>query len=186
MSTPEQPQFVEHLRQRLVVQQRRRFFAHRLVIGILACGSVYAQADVSSSADELLATVFADGSGLPVGQGTAREGESLYRDQCAACHGGSGEGGSAVELVGDRATLGTEWPDRGIAVLWPYAPPLFDYVRRAMPPNAPYSLSVDETYAVVARVLELNALVESDEMVDANFLSSLVMPNVDGFKTADE
>lgn len=69
---------------------------------------------------------------------------------------------------------------------WPYAPPLFGYVRRAMPPDAPYSLSVDDTYSIVARVLELNALVDADTTVDAAFLSSLVMPNNDGFNQALE
>lgn len=130
--------------------------------------------------------IFADGTGLPAGAGTAREGAVLYASQCAGCHGGNGEGGRALELVGERESLMSDWPDKGIAVSWPYAPPLFDYVRRAMPPAAPYSLSVDETYSIVARVLELNALVDADTKVDAEFLSSLVMPNTNGYTQAIE
>jgi len=135
---------------------------------------------------ELPPLIFADGSGLPPGSGNARKGTGLYQTQCARCHGRNGEGGRALELVGDRETLISAWPDRGIGVSWPYAPPLFGYVRRAMPPDAPYSLSVDDTYSIVARVLELNALVDADTTVDAAFLSSLVMPNNDGFNQALE
>ena len=131
-------------------------------------------------------TVFADGTGLPAGAGTAREGAAIYAERCAGCHGSSGEGGRAIELVGDRALLASDAPDRGIAVHWPYAPPLYDYVRRAMPPEAPYSLGPSETYAVVARLLELNGLVDADTSVDARWLSSLRMPNVEGFERAPD
>ena len=37
--------------------------------------------------------VFADGQGLPQGQGVAEHGFELYAQHCAACHGGRGEGG---------------------------------------------------------------------------------------------
>lgn len=131
-------------------------------------------------------TVFADGSGLPVGSGTPEQGANIYSEQCAGCHGANGEGGSALELVGDRALLTTEYPDRGIAVYWPYAPPLFSYVQRAMPPDNPFSLSNDETYAVVAQLLRLNNLVAAEQIVDARFLSELVMPNRDGFNSLIE
>ena len=140
----------------------------------------------AARADPLPPTVFADGTGLPAGGGTAREGAPLYAARCAGCHGAEGEGGRAMELVGDRALLASDYPDRGIAVYWPYAPPLFDYVRRAMPPDAPWSLSADETYAVVARLLELNALVDAGTVVDAAFLAALEMPNRDGFDTAPD
>ena len=132
---------------------------------------------------DLPAPIMADGSGLPAGQGKAADGEDLYVERCADCHGLEGQGGSAMELVGDPATLATEFPDRGIAAFWPYAPPLFDYVRRAMPPEAPWSLSADDTYAVVAWLLQLNGLIEPDQRVDADLLSTLPMPNRDGFHT---
>ena len=137
-------------------------------------------------AERLPPTVFADGTGLPPGGGTARAGAPLYAARCASCHGGAGQGGRALELVGDRSLLASEQPDRGIGVYWPYAPPLYDYVRRAMPPDAPYSLGADQTYALVARLLELNGLVEADTRVDARFLGALEMPNVGGFERAEE
>jgi hypothetical protein len=42
-----------------------------------------------------------------------------------------------------------------MAAIWPYAPTLFDYVRRAVP-HAPQSLGNDDAYAVSAYILNLN------------------------------
>lgn len=134
---------------------------------------------------ELHDTVFADGEGLPPGAGDTVTGAALYASGCADCHGAVGEGGSAPELVGDPASLDTGYPDRGIAARWPYAPPLFDYVRRAMPSDAPGSLDADATYALVARLLELNGLVAAGSTVDARVLSSLQMPVRDRFVDVD-
>ena len=129
--------------------------------------------------------VFADGRGLPPGTGSADRGEKIYASLCAGCHGSAGQGGSAMELVGDRALLATEYPDRGIAVYWPYAPTLFEYIKRAMPPDRPYSLSDDEVYSVIARVLELNGLIEAGQQVDAALLSTLRMPNRNNFRNGN-
>ena len=131
----------------------------------------------------LPAHVFADGTGLPIGSGSAEQGKQLYSQHCADCHGNVGQGGRAVELVGDRTLLATDIPDRGIAVYWPFAPTLFEYVRRAMPPEKPYSLTVTEVYAIVAHLLELNGLSAPGEIVDAAYLSQLKMPNRDGFRS---
>lgn len=130
--------------------------------------------------------VFADGSGLPAGSGDTWQGAKIYAAQCASCHGSEGQGASALELVGDRSQLATAYPDRGIAVYWPYAPVLFEYVRRAMPPDRPNSLSVNETYAVIARLLELNGLIDSGVRVDAELLRNLPMPNRNAFFTVDD
>ncbi len=138
------------------------------------------------NADEIASLpqqVFADGAGLPPGQGTAQAGEVLYTEHCASCHGSQGQGGRAVELVGDRELLATEFPDRGIAVYWPYAPTLFEYVYRSMPPDKPASWQADELYSIIAHVLVLNELIEPETVVNAQLLSTIVMPNVDGFRT---
>jgi len=133
--------------------------------------------------DSLPAHVFSDGSGLPEGEGDALLGKQLYAQHCADCHGSNGQGGRAVELIGDRALLATDIPDKGIAVYWPYAPTLFEYVRRAMPPDKPYSLRINEVYSIVAHLLELNGLVEPGVSVDDAFLSNLKMPNREGFRS---
>ncbi len=127
--------------------------------------------------------IFADGRGLPQGSGDSPRGGIIFASLCAECHGSRGQGGSAMELVGDRSLLATEYPDSGIAVYWPYAPTLFEYIKRAMPPDKPGSLGDSEIYAVIARLLELNGLIDPDQRVDAALLTSLKMPNRDNFSS---
>jgi cytochrome c len=126
--------------------------------------------------------VFADGSGLPEGSGKARDGAEIYAQQCASCHGPTGQGGRAMELVGDRSLLDTEYPDKGIGVYWPYAPTLFEYVYRSMPPDKPASLNDDQLYALLAHLLVLNGLLDAGTTLDAAMLSSIDMPNRYGFR----
>jgi cytochrome c len=64
---------------------------------------------------------------------------------------------------------------------WPYATTLFDYIRRAMPFNAPWSLSNDEVYAVSAYLLSLNGIIDQKARMDAKTLPQVQMPNRDGF-----
>jgi len=122
-----------------------------------------------------------DGSGLPSGSGTVNRGREVFEQQCAGCHGDKGEGALGDRLVGGQGTLATARPIRTVGSFWPYAPTLFDYIRRAMPQNAPQSLSNDDLYAVSAYVLNLNGLLASDLTLDAGTLSAIKMPNRDGF-----
>ena len=133
--------------------------------------------------DRFAKHIFSDGSGLPEGSGTAARGTLLYRDHCASCHGSVGQGGKALELVGDASLLATDYPDKGIAVYWPYAPTLFEYVDRSMPPATPGMFSVDELYSLIAYLLELNELIEPGAVVDPQLLADIEMPNKDGFVT---
>ena len=75
----------------------------------------------------------------------------------------------------------TAKPIRTVGSFWPYAPTLFDYIRRAMPQNAPQSLSSDDVYAVSAYILNLNGLLPADATLDARALSAIKMPNRDKF-----
>jgi mono/diheme cytochrome c family protein len=118
-----------------------------------------------------------EGHNLPPGSGTVSHGRQVFDQQCAACHGAKGEGGIGDELVGGRGTLATPKPVRTVGSYWPYAPTLFDYIRRAMPQNAPQSLSNDDVYAVSAYVLNLNGLLPADAVLDAETLPAVQMPN---------
>src|SRR6516225_9725746 len=118
-----------------------------------------------------------DGRGLPPGSGNVSHGRKVFAQQCAACHGEKGEGGVGDRLVGGQGTLGTADPVRTVGSYWPYAPTLFDYIRRAMPQNAPESLSNDDVYALSAYILNLNGLVPDDTTLDARSLAALKMPN---------
>jgi mono/diheme cytochrome c family protein len=118
-----------------------------------------------------------DGNNLPLGSGTVSHGREVFDQQCAACHGAKGEGGIGDQLVGGQGTLATPKPVRTVGSYWPYAPTLFDYIRRAMPQNAPESLSSDDVYAVSAYILNLNGLLPADATLDARRLGAIKMPN---------
>ena len=122
-----------------------------------------------------------DGKNLPPGSGTVTRGRDIFNTQCAACHGMKGEGGIAERLSGGRGTLGTPSPVFSVGSFWPYATTLFDYIRRAMPLNAPQSLPSDDVYSVAGYVLFLNDLMPETASVDAKVLTEFRMPNRDGF-----
>lgn len=140
-------------------------------LGVVATAREIAARDIS---------VFPDGTGLPLGAGTVTQGQTLYETQCASCHGPKGIGGSAEELVG-RGRLDGPTPDKSVGNYWPYATTIFDFVRRSMPLNAPGSLNDGQVYAITAYLLYLNGLVTADEVISAENLSRVVMPNRNGF-----
>jgi mono/diheme cytochrome c family protein len=118
-----------------------------------------------------------DGHNLPPGSGSVSHGQEVFDQQCASCHGAKGEGGVGDRLVGGQGTLATPKPVRTVGSYWPYAPTLFDYIRRAMPQNAPQSLGNDDVYAVSAYILHLNGLLPADATLDARTLGAIKMPN---------
>ena len=127
-----------------------------------------------------------DGLGLPPGGATAEEGEMLYEDQCAVCHGSFGEGvGRYPVLAGGEGTLSEARPERTIGSFWPYASTIWDYIHRAMPYTEPESLTDEEVYAITAYVLYLNDLVEYDFELTQDNLALIEMPNQDGFYLDD-
>jgi cytochrome c len=123
-----------------------------------------------------------DGAGLPPGSGTAKQGEAVFTAKCQACHGEKGAGRPNDRLVGGQGSLaGDKPPIKTIGSFWPYATTMFDYVRRAMPYNESKTLSADEIYAVVAYVLNLNGVIGDTDVINAQTLPNVKMPNRDGF-----
>ena len=133
--------------------------------------------------DEL--NVFPDGRGLPPGRGTGIEGAALFQQKCAFCHGEGGRGGAAEELVGGTAPLNSKSPDKTIGLYWPFATTLFDFTRRAMPMNAPGSLSADEVYALTAYLLAAEKVIGERDEMNAVTLPKVRMPNRNGFVWID-
>ena len=121
-----------------------------------------------------------DGAGLPPGRGTAVQGAMIYAAKCQACHAEKGAGGPNDALVGGSITPGKP-PVKTVGSYWPYATTLFDYIRRAMPFQESKSLTNDELYAVSAYILNLNGIVATDAVLDAQSLPKVRMPNRDGF-----
>ncbi|HXE95323.1 MAG TPA: cytochrome c [Dongiaceae bacterium] len=153
---------------------------------IFAAGTAFSGPDLGLEVkpEEIAAwdiTVPPDGSGLPPGGGTAAEGGAVYNAKCAGCHGVKGMEGPADRLVGGIGTLASKKPVKTVGSYWPYAATLFDYIRRAMPYNAPRSLSNDEVYAVSAYLLFLNGIIGLEARMDAKTLPHVKMPNRNGF-----
>lgn len=113
-----------------------------------------------------------DGAGLPKGQGSVSEGEGLYEEKCASCHGSFGESAEYMPLTGSERAVGSKLN---------YATTLWDYINRAMPFTAPKTLSAHETYAITAYVLYLNDIVSADAVLGQASLPQVKMPNRDGF-----
>jgi cytochrome c len=126
-----------------------------------------------------------DGRGLPAGSGTVEQGRAIYVQSCAACHGDKLQGGIGDRLVGGRGTLvnndPTKAPVKTVESYWPYATTLFDYIKRAMPMNAPGSLSDNQVYAVSAYILSQAKIIPENATLDAKSLAAVRMPNRDGF-----
>ena len=122
-----------------------------------------------------------NGDGLPPGRGTVPQGATIYATKCAKCHGPSGTEGPMDRLVGGRQTLATASPLKTVGSYWPYATTLYDYIHRAMPLDAPQSLTAEEVYAVTAWLLHQNGIVAEDAVMDARTLPAVEMPNRHGF-----
>jgi len=123
-----------------------------------------------------------DGTGLPVGSGSVEDGENLFSDYCAVCHGEFAEGvGNWPKLSGGDGTLADEDPLKTVGSYWPHLSTGFDYVRRSMPFGNAQSLSDDEVYAIVAYILYSNYLVEDDFVLSNENFFDVEMPNAEGF-----
>jgi S-disulfanyl-L-cysteine oxidoreductase SoxD len=124
-----------------------------------------------------------DGAGLPPGNGTPAQGAAVYAAHgCAACHGEQGKGGSAGPLAGGGSLTATDRaPQKLIGNYWPYATTIFDFVRRAMPWQQPKTLTNDEVYALTAYILAQNKLIDPSEVINAQSLPKVQMPNRNGF-----
>jgi cytochrome c len=145
--------------------------------------------------------IMPDGTGLPEGEGSVADGEALYEAQCVMCHGdfGSGGGGypslskgNAVEmqktLKNQRNKPDADGPIRVFGSYWPYASTLFAYIRDGMPHPLSGNLTTDETYALVAYILNINEMeidgeeVDDEYVLDREKFLKIKMPNVDGFE----
>lgn len=161
-----------------------------LLVLIWCCGTLLAEPQYQALGQPASAltqqpqwnlTINPDGAGLPQGSGNAKVGQQIFEQRCAACHGFDAIGASAMPLVGELGSLSSEYPEKTVNSYWPYATTLFDYIRRAMPPAAPYSLSSHEIYALCAYILSQDGIIEANVELNEVTLPQVKMPNRDGF-----
>ena len=157
---------------------------------LLVAGAAFAQGPVrygigrAATPAEIAALdidVMPDGTGLPAGRGTSMEGAPIYAAKCAMCHGRTGKEGPNDVLVGREPRQGFPFSQdpalpHTIGNYWPYATTVFDYIRRAMPPTAPGSLTDAEVYALTAFLLHANDLIAADSVMDRTTLPKVAMP----------
>jgi cytochrome c len=138
-----------------------------------------------------------DFKGLPRGSGTVAQGQAVWEGQCASCHGVFGEsnqvfspviGGTTKDDIkaGRVARLNDSgFPGRTTLMKVSTLSTLWDYINRAMPWNAPKSLSTHEVYAVTAYLLNLAGVVpDGFELSDSNIADvQKLMPNRNGVTT---
>ena len=121
-------------------------------------------------------TIGPDGKGLPPGSGTFIQGAAIYEQKCEACHGKDGTGGTNAALANAPGKT-----DRTMALYVPNATTIFDFTRRAMPWPQPKTLTNDEVYALTAYILARNKVIGENEVMNAQTLAQVKMPNRDGF-----
>jgi cytochrome c len=126
-------------------------------------------------------TIFPDGTNLPPGQGTAAEGAKLFNDKgCVACHGENAKGATNMALVGHPPIDRIE-AAKTIANFWANSTTLYDTIRRSMPWPMPRTLSDSEVYSLVAYILALNKIIGENDVMNAQTLPKVKMPNHDNF-----
>ena len=127
-----------------------------------------------------------DGVGAPKGSGNAIDGEEIYVNRCASCHGDFGEGVDRwPALVGGDGTLASHDPEKTTGSYWPYASTIFDYVYRSMPFGEAQTLTHDETYKLVAYLLNMNEIIDEDFVLSEKNIGKIKMPNASGFSLPD-
>jgi cytochrome c len=138
-----------------------------------------------------------DFKGLPPGAGSVAKGQDVWEAKCASCHGIFGESNEVFSpLIGgttDRdiktgrvANLSREdYPGRTTMMKVSTVSTLWDYINRAMPWNAPKSLTTEEVYAVTAFMLNLANVVPDNFVLSDKNIAEVQqrMPNRNGMST---
>jgi cytochrome c len=133
-----------------------------------------------------------DFTGLPPGSGSVAKGQEVWEAKCESCHGTFGEsnevfsplvGGTTAEDIKVGRVKALQEPvarttlmkTSSISTLW-------DYINRAMPWNAPKSLTTDEVYAALAYLLNLADIVPSNFVLNEKTIRDVQerMPNRNG------
>ena len=135
--------------------------------------------DISPFTGRSVPLIGPEGKELPTGSGSVKEGQKVWTQWCAKCHGTDGKyqwplrvhmpsGGKAPMLAGETGAVRKQRQ---------FAPSLWDYINRAMPLGNGGTLSADEVYGVTAYLLYLSGIIKENEVMDAQSLPKVQMPN---------
>src|SRR5947199_8682388 len=154
----------------------------------------------SPTAEEIRAwdiAISPTGKELPPGSGSAKEGAPLYAKKSASCQDTTRYGGRAPQLIRTESTTpppaGKAPPclspcirnETVMGIYSPYATTIWDYINRGMPFGKEGTLTPNEVYALTAFLLYKNGVIPEDQVVDAQSLPQIKMPNRDGYVLPD-
>ena len=139
-----------------------------------------------------------DFAGLPKGSGSVSKGNVVWENKCASCHGYFGESNEVFNPIAGGTSKGdiqtgraarlndSGFPQRTTMMKLSTLSTLWDYINRAMPWNAPKSLTVEEVYAVTAYVLNLGGVVDENFTLSHNNMAQTqaLLPNRNGTSTS--
>ena len=139
-----------------------------------------------------------DFKGLPTGQGSVKQGEAVWESKCASCHGSFGESSEVFMPIAGGTTAGdlktgrvggllpgANQPHRTSLMKLSTLSTLWDYINRAMPWNAPKTLTTDEVYASTAYILYLGNVLPADFTLSSSNVRQVqaMLPNRNGMTT---
>lgn len=138
-----------------------------------------------------------DFKGLPAGSGGVKKGEEVWEAKCASCHGSFGESNAMFPPIAGGTTpkdiergrveaLARPGEQRTTLMKLSQISALWDYTNRAMPWNAPKTLSADEVYALTAYILNLGRIVPDDFVLTERNIGEVQkrLPNRNGMTRA--
>jgi hypothetical protein len=172
-----------------------RFLLLVVILGVCPAGRAQSPTyglGKTPSAEEIRARdigVSPDGQGLPPGSGTAKDGAPIFAQKCAACHGATGSGGPAPNLIKEKGAPTPGMPclvpciteDNVMSLHSPYATTIWDFINRGMPLLQERTLKPNEVYALTAFLLFKNGVIHEDDVMDAKSLPLVKMPNREGY-----
>lgn len=131
-----------------------------------------------------------EGKELPPGSGTAKQGEPIFMQKCAVCHGEKLEGGrylgaAVPALAGGFGTLKSDHPLKTVGSYWPFPTTVYDFINRSMPREQERTLKPEQIYAIVAFIFYKNNIIGENDVMDAKTLPKVKMPNRDNFIPKD-
>ena len=161
-------------------------FTSALSLAIMAGASMAETPHLGKPIDEAAIanwdiSIMPDGTGLPKGSGTPAQGAPIFAEKCSACHGDNGKGGIAAAVVSDVKINSISASQKTIKNFIGNSTTIFDFIRRAMPFQSPRSLTDDEVYALTAFILAENKLIGAEDVMNAETLPKVKMPNRDNF-----